>query len=414
MGKVAVIHPDLGLGGAERLIVDASRALQELGHSVKIYTFYHNKDRCFEETRDGTLDVTVVGGWLPRTIFGRCHALVAYLKIIYIAVYLLFISEHEYVLCDQISACIPILRLRKNKIIFYCHYPDQLLTDRRTILKSLYRKGLDWFERWSTFLADIILVNSSYTEGVVKHTFKTKDDHKLDVLYPCVDVNYFRNFEPKLEDCREIVRVCENKSKDNFIFLSLNRFERKKDLGLAIEGLADCMLRFEQNTGGQVMKAHLIVAGGYDQRLLDSKQYYVELRRLVDVLGLKSHVTFVESPSENEKLLLLKICNAVVYTPQNEHFGIVPLEAMAMSKAVICCNSGGPLETIEEYIPHKSAHGRGNGLMCDPDKKSFGKAMLELYTNQETCESLGHMGLNRVKLKFSYENFRDELERFFR
>lgn len=44
---------------------------------------------------------------------------------------------------------------------------------------------------------------------------------------------------------------------------------------------------------------------------------------------------------------LLAACVAVVYTPPNEHFGIVPLEAMAHRCPVIACNSGGPCETVE-------------------------------------------------------------------
>lgn len=69
---VAFIHPDLGigtfwwlyfsdwinlkdccLGGAERLVVDAALGLKKLGHSVDIYTSYHDPGHCFEETRDG-------------------------------------------------------------------------------------------------------------------------------------------------------------------------------------------------------------------------------------------------------------------------------------------------------------------------------------------------------------------------
>jgi alpha-1,3/alpha-1,6-mannosyltransferase len=38
----------------------------------------------------------------------------------------------------------------------------------------------------------------------------------------------------------------------------------------------------------------------------------------------------------------------LLYTPANEHFGIVPIEAMHLGCVVIACNSGGPLESIED------------------------------------------------------------------
>lgn len=40
-------------GGAERLVVDAACGLQDLGHHVHIYTSHWEKERCFEETRNG-------------------------------------------------------------------------------------------------------------------------------------------------------------------------------------------------------------------------------------------------------------------------------------------------------------------------------------------------------------------------
>ena len=33
-GKVALIHPDLGIGGAERLVVDAALEMSALGYEV--------------------------------------------------------------------------------------------------------------------------------------------------------------------------------------------------------------------------------------------------------------------------------------------------------------------------------------------------------------------------------------------
>ncbi len=53
--RIAFIHPDLGIGGAERLIVDAAIALQAKGHEVVLYTSHHDPHHCFVETRNGGL-----------------------------------------------------------------------------------------------------------------------------------------------------------------------------------------------------------------------------------------------------------------------------------------------------------------------------------------------------------------------
>ena len=66
MVKVLFLHPDLGIGGAERLVVDAGLALRTKNHDVHFVTCHHDPDHCFEETRDGSLQVTSVGDWLPR------------------------------------------------------------------------------------------------------------------------------------------------------------------------------------------------------------------------------------------------------------------------------------------------------------------------------------------------------------
>ncbi len=50
---VVFFHPDLGIGGAERLIVDAAVGLQELGNKVTIFTSHCDPQHCFEEARDG-------------------------------------------------------------------------------------------------------------------------------------------------------------------------------------------------------------------------------------------------------------------------------------------------------------------------------------------------------------------------
>lgn len=48
-------HPDLGIGGAERLVVDAAVGLQNRGHKVVIFTSHRDRNHCFDEARDGKL-----------------------------------------------------------------------------------------------------------------------------------------------------------------------------------------------------------------------------------------------------------------------------------------------------------------------------------------------------------------------
>lgn len=56
---VVFFHPDLGIGGAERLVVDAAVGLQERGHKVTIFTSHCDPAHCFDEARDGKLPVVL-------------------------------------------------------------------------------------------------------------------------------------------------------------------------------------------------------------------------------------------------------------------------------------------------------------------------------------------------------------------
>ena len=166
MVKVVFLHPDLGIGGAERLVVDAALALKAKGHEVDLVTSHHDKGHCFAETRDGTLPVHAVADWIPRSILGRAMAACAYIRMVATALWLVTLSDlkPKVIFVDQISACIPVLRMFSTaKIVFYCHFPDQLLTQRETTLKSVYRMPLDWLEEVTTGMADTVLVNSRFT-----------------------------------------------------------------------------------------------------------------------------------------------------------------------------------------------------------------------------------------------------------
>lgn len=138
-----------------RLVVDAALGLQtKLGYSVKIYTSHHEKTHCFKETIN-KLDVEVLGDFLPRSLFGYGHILFAILRNIYLALYLLFSVRNgdiDVLFVDQISAAIPFMRLISGvkSIVFYCHFPDLLLSKPSGMLKKIYRIPFNLLEELTT------------------------------------------------------------------------------------------------------------------------------------------------------------------------------------------------------------------------------------------------------------------------
>lgn len=142
------------------------------------------------------------------------------------------------------------------------------------------------------------------------------------------------------------------------------------------------------------------MAGGYDERVTENKEHYLELRLLCDKLGINDDVTFLRSISDSQKRILLRHCDCLLYTPDKEHFGIVPIEAMYMKCPVIACNSGGPLETV---VDGKTGYLR-EGL---PDQ--FAEAMKRIVNDPKEAKKLGEAGRKHVEEKFSFKAFTEQL-----
>ena len=108
----------------------------------------------------------------------------------------------------------------------------------------------------------------------------------------------------------------------------------------------------------------------------------------------------IEANVTEERLLdLYARCYGVLYTPVNEDYGLVPLEAMASSKPCIAKNEGGPRETI--------ADGK-DGFLVSSIWKMAGK-MEWLAKHPERCAEMGKTGRRKVQRDFTWERF---LKRF--
>jgi alpha-1,3/alpha-1,6-mannosyltransferase len=93
-------------------------------------------------------------------------------------------------------------------------------------------------------------------------------------------------------------------------FLSINRFERKKNIDLAVSAFA-ILCKHKQN----LSDVTLTVAGGYDERLKENVEYLEELRSLAEKEGVSDRVNFITSCSTAERNELLSSCLCVLYTP---------------------------------------------------------------------------------------------------
>lgn len=93
-------------------MVDAAVGIQSKGHKVTVYTSHHDRNHCFEETRDGTLEVRVRGDSMPRDLFGRLYIIFAILRQLVLVLWILKFERDTYdiIFIDQLSACIPILK----------------------------------------------------------------------------------------------------------------------------------------------------------------------------------------------------------------------------------------------------------------------------------------------------------------
>jgi alpha-1,3/alpha-1,6-mannosyltransferase len=408
--RVAFLHPDLGIGGAEQLVINLALSCKNLGWYVKIFTPSYDPNRAFGPVKDGTIDVEVRGNIFPRRIFGRFHALCEYIRMLFSAIYLvLFGGNFDMIIVDQIPLPIPILNIR-FKTFFYCHFPDKLLcVERKSFVKRVYRFFIDLIEEMTMLFAHMIVVNSKYTQGIFKDNFKiiSKLRKAPSVIYPCIELKDYDKFGKVVkEDLLKVAGLEELEKMDlkkTKVMVSLNRYERKKNLGLAVEAFINFMSTRKNDDKNYI----LIIAGGYDKSLSENKEVYEKLRSY-DYKDFSEKVFFLMNISNDERSIILKTANVVLYTPRNEHFGIVPVESMYCGGFVIAHKSGGPTESVKDGVTGYLMDNEDGAAWADKINSFFESSQFD-STNMNN-ESLRRTLKNHVEDNFSLRSMKDDFE----
>ena len=121
------------------------------------------------------------------------------------------------------------------------------------------------------------------------------------------------------------------------------------------------------------------------------------LETLACELGIEDDVIFHGFKSQAECALQLSKSDALVLPSLHECGGAVVLEAMAMGKAVIATNWGGPADYLDETC----------GILVEPDGRQelisgFAAAMTKIANEPTLKDSLGRAGKEKVRSHFDW------------
>ncbi len=158
---------------------------------------------------------------------------------------------------------------------------------------------------------------------------------------------------------------------DEFLLVTMGRLVSRKGLDRLLHIVA----------GLQLANVRLVVIG--------SGPLEGELKDLAAQLGLEATVSFQGFVSEEKKLQLLEVSDLYVSSSQHEGFGLVFLEAMAMSLPVICYDHGGQTDFLE--------HGKTGGLLTLNDEEAFATNVRQYCQDENSRTTTGEFNKHRVE-----------------
>lgn len=379
--SIGVIVPDLSRsGGAERLAIQCIRRWQDR-HRITLYSQAFGKRWLSEvglsdDVRRRRISSSFgPGSPVPLATTRLLEGLLLP------SLWSREIGDHDVYLGHQW----PTHRLERRPLVWYAHEAHRPSYD---LLRNRHDRGLD-AEGW-TFLEstrgtaahgddryeilhdairaldgdaapDRIVANSQLTRAALRDSLGPR---AIDVVYPGVDPTLMP--EPEPDD-------------DDPYFLCVGSMTPHKRHRLAIEALS------------LMEGARLVIVGtGPFAR-------YVE--RGAARLGVADRVEVRREVRDAELRRLYAGCRAVVFTPLNEPFGMVALEALAAGKPLIGVDEGGFTEVVDSSC----------ALLTRDEPAALAEAMGALLARPDDARRMGEAG-RKVAQQLTWDRTARELE----
>jgi len=361
--KVVLTQANLTLkGGAERVVLKIAQH-----YDAPIYVAEYNKDTTFAEFEE--LDVNVI---TKGEKYAKSRATQG-LK--YGLSFLNYKIEEDYDVINAHIAPSHWIRKLNDRVLWYCHTPLREIYDLykyRQSLRPIYKRpfyalgatAVKWIDKKVVNNIEYIFANSENTKSrIVKYYGRTD----AEVLNGGVEIERYRN-----------------EGDDNYFFYP-SRFSPNKRQLYTVEAFNIFKKKYKKSN------YKLVLAGAVSKDPF-YYDYYVKVKERAQRVG---DIEILEDVDDERLLDLYSKCTAVLYTPVNEDYGLVPLEGMASGKPIIAVNEGGPKETVED---------KKTGYLVNSEKEMADK-MLAFAYDKDLAEQLGKNGLKRVRKYYSWDHF---------
>lgn len=353
--RVALVHDYLTqYGGAERVL----EALCEIFPKAPIYTIIYD-EKIVKEKFSGR---KIFSSFLQKTPFAKSHHR-SFLALMPFAIEQFDLSKYDLVISDSASYAKGVITIPSTRHVCYCHTPTRYAWDdshkylRDFPLPSFIKKFVPYFmtyiRTWdyqASQRPDLYIANSDFVSGRIQKYYKQDSL----VVHPPVDISKFEVSEGEKE-----------------FFLMVGRLLSYKRFDLAVSVFSKLGLPLK------------IIGDGPERRKLE--KLAGENIEFLGVLGDED----LKKYYQNSKALIF---------PQEEDFGIVPLEAMASGRPVIAYNAGGAKETVVE-----GETGIFFNEQTDEDLINAIKRFEGIKFNQEKIRA--HAA------KFSKESFKEKMQK---
>ncbi len=370
-GRILYVIEGLGLGGAERLLVETLRVLDRAQWSVSVVALC-DRHQLVPELRNMGIPVSAFQCCSMSDYWQAARWLVRHLRAHPVDI----LHSHLFT-ANLLSRWVRAHVAPHPRLVTTLHNPDYT-DDAGRGWRLHLRKSVD---AWSARSVDQFVAVSKYVSEDYRQQLGL---HNVEVVHNGVNLERLRTARPAAASIRAELCLVD----DAFLFVHVGRCSEQKGPRV----LLDAFARVAQ----QHADAHLLYVG--DGPLRD------ELSQRLNQHDLEGRVTWW--PHRLDVPEILAAADLFVFPSLFEGFGLGLVEAMGAGLPVIATRVGGILEIVRDRV---------DGWLVNPrDVSGLAEAMSQLLMSPQLRHQLGTAAQERVEARFEISVQARHLENIYR